>query len=239
MCAPVAGQASVLVLGCRSKGKGTGDPRVAGMEDGKFTMFAGKAVALAEVFKFTLGQETFVGPSICRLELSAPTEQSTDGGRLAVQHVSIVPENGGPTTVMATLYQVQRRAEARPYEVVGDSYKKRFHTNTFPVSTGQFDEMMKRLKAFFQQFEFKFELAPLTGAGPPARPPTAGTLPVAHAGPPTDGALPVAKRPTGPLGVPMSGSAARPGGSRTWLIIVTVALVAAVASGLAVYLLGQ
>ena len=57
------------------------------MEDGKFTMFAGKSVALAEVFKFTVGKELFVGPAVCRLELSSPTEESTDGGRLAVQPI--------------------------------------------------------------------------------------------------------------------------------------------------------
>lgn len=140
------------------------------MEDGKFTVFAGKSIALAEVFKFTLGKEPFVGPSVCRLELSAPTEESTDGGRLAVQHVSIVPENGGPTTVIATAYQVERRAETRPYELVVETYKKRFHTSSFPVTPGQFDEMTRRLKEFFQQFGFTFELASLLGGRPSTSP---------------------------------------------------------------------
>jgi len=198
------------------------------MEDGKFTMFAGKAVALAEVFKFTVGKEPFVGPSVCRLELSAPTEESTDGGRLAVQHVSIVPESGGPSTVIVTAYQVERRAEARQYEVVADLYKKRFHTNAFPVSPGQFDEMTRKLKDFFLQFGFKFETAPLNlgSATGPVRHPTAGTLPVN-----------AAKRPVG-----MGGSAVRAesrGGSRPWIFVTAMAVVAAAVSGVAVYLLGH
>jgi hypothetical protein len=202
------------------------------MEDGKFTMFAGKSVALAEVFKFTLGKEPFVGPSVCRLELSAPTEESTDGGRLAVQHVSIVPENGGPTTVIATAYQVQQRVEARPYEVVIETYKKRFHTGSSPVTPGQFDEMTRRLKEFFQQFGFTFEMASLLGSRPspsPPRHPTAGALT------PVQGA----RKPATPGGsaTRTGGAAARPAGSRLWLVLTAVTLAAAAAAGAAVYFL--
>ncbi|MBN2575570.1 MAG: hypothetical protein JXP73_13480 [Deltaproteobacteria bacterium] len=206
------------------------------MEDGKFTMYAGKSVALAEVFKFTVGKEPFVGPTVCRLELSAPSEESTDGGRLAVQHVSIAPEDGGPATVIATAYQVDRRAEARQYEAVAEAYKQRFRTNAFPVSPGQFDEMTRKLKAFFTQFGFTFEIQPLALARPSATAPraTAGMQP---------GAAPVAKRPTAG-----QGSAARTaarsavldgsrGGSRMWIVLAVVAVVIAAAAAATVYFL--
>lgn len=209
------------------------------MEDGKLTMYAGKSVALAEVFKFTLGKEPFVGPVVCRLELSAPAEESTDGGRLAVQHVSIVPEGGGPTTVIATAYQVDRLAQGRQYEVVAETHKMRFHTNTFPVSPSQFDEMTRKLKDFFQQFGFKFEIPPLHTPQPSATAPRA-TAPV-----PTPGSAPVAKRPTA-----THGSAARTAtrsavadggptsdGSRLWIAIILLAVAIAAASGVAVYFL--
>ena len=138
------------------------------MEDGKFTVYAGKSVALAEVFKYTVGKEPIVGPVICRLELSAPTEESTDGGRLAMQHMSIVPEGGGPTVVIGTAYQLDRLAELRPYAAVADTYKKRFRTNSFPVTPNQYDEMARRLKGFFDQFDFQFAVgeATLPGARP-------------------------------------------------------------------------
>jgi hypothetical protein len=138
------------------------------MEDGKFTVYAGKSVALAEVFKYTVGKEPIVGPVICRLELSAPTEESTDGGRLAMQHVSIVPEGGGPTVVIGTAYQLDRLVELRSYASVADTYKKRFRTSSFPVTPNQYDEMTRRLKGFFDQFEFQFTVgeAPLPGARP-------------------------------------------------------------------------
>jgi hypothetical protein len=211
------------------------------MEDGKFTMYAGKSVALAEVFKFTVGKEPFVGPTVCRLELSAPGEESTDGGRLAVQHVSIVPEGGGPSTVIATAYQVEQRAEGRQYEVVAETYKKRFHTSTFPVSPGQFDEMTRKLKDFFKQFGFKFEipaLQPLPGRPGPALP--RSTAPVA-----APGAAPVEKRPTATHGSALrtatrsaavdSGSAFR--GARLWVAIGILAVVIAAASAAAVFFL--
>jgi hypothetical protein len=138
------------------------------MEDGKFTVYAGKSVALAEVFKYTVGKEPILGPVICRLELSAPTEESTDGGRLAMQHVSIVPEGGGPTVVIGTAYQLDRLVELRSYASVADTYKKRFRTGSFPVTPNQYDEMTRRLKGFFDQFEFQFTVgeAPLPGARP-------------------------------------------------------------------------
>jgi hypothetical protein len=44
------------------------------MEDGKCTVYAGKSVAMAEVFGYTVGKEPIPGPVRCRLELSAPTE---------------------------------------------------------------------------------------------------------------------------------------------------------------------
>jgi hypothetical protein len=205
------------------------------MEDGKFTMFAGKSVALAEVFKYTVGKQPFAGPTVCRLEISAPNEESTDGGRLAVQHVSIVPDGGGPSTVIATAYQVDQRAEGRPYETVAETYQKRFHTSTFPVSPGQFDEMSRKLKDFFKQFGFKFEIAAL----PPMRPST--SAPRATAGAAVPGAAPVAKRPTVGQGASArtgSRSAAVAGGgrgSRLWIVL--AALVVAAAAGVVTYLL--
>jgi len=210
------------------------------MEDGKFTVFAGKSVALAEVFKFTLGREVFVGPSVCHLELSAPTEESTDGGRLAVQHVSIVPEGGGAATVIATAYQVDHRAEARQYEVVADAYKRRFRTSDFPVSPGQFDEMTRKLKAFFGQFGFTFEVLPFSAT--PVRP---VATPSRTGAPSQPGAAPVARHDTGAQGSTArtaSRSAALGGaraGSRLWLLILMVALATAGASGAAVYFLRQ
>lgn len=200
------------------------------MEDGKFTMFAGKSVALAEVFKYTVGKEPFSGPTVCRLELSAPTEESTDGGRLAIQHVSIVPDGGGPSTVIATVFQVEQRAEGRSFEAVADLYKKRFHASTFPVSPGQFDEMVRKLKDFFQQFGFKFELqSPL--AAPMGTPARASTGPVA-------GAAPVAKRPTSPHGnATRSAVRATHSASRVWMVIAIVAVTVAALSGFAVYFL--
>ena len=209
------------------------------MEDGKFTMYAGKSVALAEVFKFTVGKELFVGPTVCRLELSAPSEESTDGGRLAIQHVSIVPESGGPTTVMATAYQVEQRAEGRQYEVVAETYRKRFHTSTFPISPGQFDEMTRKLKDFFKQFGFKFEIPAL----PEMRPSAA--LPRSTA--PAPGAAPVEKRPTaahGRAAHSASHSAAIDGGSafrgsRLWIAVGILAALIAAASAAAVFLLRE
>jgi hypothetical protein len=213
------------------------------MEDGKFTMFAGKSVALAEVFKFTIGKEPFVGPTVCRLELSAPTEESTDGGRLAVQHVSIVPEGGGPTTVIATAFQVEQRAEGRQYEVVAETYKKRFHTSTFPVSPGQFDEMTRKLQGFFKQFGFKFEIPALQPM--PMRPSAAS--PRSPAPVPSPGAAPVEKRPTATHGSALrtaarsavidTGSTFR--GSRLWVAIGILAVVIAVAAAAAVFFLRE
>jgi hypothetical protein len=206
------------------------------MEDGKFTMFAGKSVALAEVFKYTVGKEPFVGPTVCRLDLSAPTEESTDGGRLAVQHVSIVPEGGGPSTVMVTVYQVEQRVEGRQYEVVADTYKKRFHTSSFPVSPGQFDEMTRKLKEFFKQFGFKFEMAPLQAMRPSA------PAPRATGGAPVPGAAPVAKRPTATHGAPgrtatRSAVIESRGGSRLWIVVLAALAAAVAGAGVVIYLL--
>jgi len=222
------------------------------MEDGKFTVYAGKSVALAEVFKYTVGKEPIVGPVICRLELSAPTEESTDGGRLAMQHVSIVPEGGGPTVVIGTAYQLDHLVELRPYASVADTYKKRLRAGSFPVTPAQYDEMTRKLKSFFDQFEFQFTVgdAPLPGARPtlgdaarapevarasgiaPARPTAAGT-----ARPATSARIArTAKR------VPVrddiaADEAAIPARSNKTILVVVVAVLAAGAAALAAFFL--
>jgi hypothetical protein len=224
------------------------------MEDGKFTMYAGKSVALAEVFKYTVGKEPILGPVICRLELSAPTEESTDGGRLAMQHMSIVPEGGGPTVVIGTAYQLDRLAELRPYASVADTYKKRFRVSSFPVTPNQYDEMARRLKGFFAQFDFRFAVAeaPLPGARPTLGEPARGGAPDSAR---ASGAAPA--RPTAP-GTARPATSARiartakrvpardeiaaeeatvPAGSHKTVLVLVVAVLAAGVAALAAYFL--
>ena len=224
------------------------------MEDGKFTVYAGKSVALAEVFKYTVGKEPILGPVICRLELSAPTEESTDGGRLAMQHVSIVPEGGGPTVVIGTAYQLDRLVEMRSYAAVADTYKKRFRTSSFPVTPNQYDEMARRLKGFFDQFEFQFTLgeAPLPGARPtlgeaarggapdaarasavaPARPTAAGT-----ARPTTSARVARTAKRVPVRDEIVADEAAIPARSNKTILVVVVAVLAAGAAALVAFLL--
>ena len=89
------------------------------MSEPKRTFFASRAVVIADIFKHTVGKERLDGgDTTYSAEISEPDGESTAGGKLAVQHIGLVPANGAGTLVMGTMYQVDKRCELRSYEHV-------------------------------------------------------------------------------------------------------------------------
>lgn len=141
-------------------------------------MFASKAIGLAEVFKGTVGKTRLEGSVSYSVELSAPEGDSTGGGMQAMQHISLVPDGGGPTVVIGMANQATRRAELRSYTIVAESYRKRFKGSGFPAQQPKYDDLLRKLRVFFEQENLQITLVdspPVAAHATPAPAAVGGT----------------------------------------------------------------
>jgi|tagenome__1003787_1003787.scaffolds.fasta_scaffold20381739_1 hypothetical protein len=188
------------------------------MAEVKHTMFAGMAFGLAELFKHSVGKKRLSGPVPYGVELSAPDGPSTAGGKQALQHVKLVPEQGGPTLLIGTANAVDKTAELRTFKHVDEMHRQRFKGIPFEADPTQYDDLIAAARAFFADYKYTVTIteAPPKPVAPqaaaPSRPmPAVSSRPVPPAG--------VAKLPTSRLRV-----------------ILTVAVTAAVVIAVALFL---
>jgi hypothetical protein len=116
------------------------------MDQSKQTMFGGKAVAMADVFKYTVGKDRLEGSVNYTVQMAAPEGESTGGGLAAMQHIALVPEGGGPSVVIGSANQATGRAELRTYAVVAEAYRNRFKGTAFPTVRWKYDDLLKKLR---------------------------------------------------------------------------------------------
>jgi hypothetical protein len=109
--------------------------------------------------------------------LSAPDGESTAGGKLALQHISLVPEGGGPTLVIGSANTVDKHAELRTYAHVGQIFRQRFKGASFSVDQAKYDALLEQVRGFFAERGFRITMAEAPAA--PASMPS--VVPVAAA----------------------------------------------------------
>jgi hypothetical protein len=166
------------------------------MANVKHTMFAGMAFGLAELFKHILGNKRLLGPVNYTLELSAPDGPSTGGGKQALQHVKLVPEQGGTTLVVGTANAGEKIAELRTFKHVDEMHRQRFKGAAFEADPTQYEALIGAARAFFT--DYKYTVTMLDHV--PARPPTpAKSRPVAPVAARSTGSAAVAKLPASAL----------------------------------------
>jgi hypothetical protein len=170
------------------------------MAEVKHTMFAGMAFGISELFKHSVGKKRLEGPGVVyTVELSAPDGPSTAGGKQALQHVKLVPEQGGPTLLIGTTNAVDKHAELRTFHHVDEMHRQRFKGTPFSVDPAQYDALIEGARVFFTEYKYNVTMldqAPSRSMTPapaaPSRPVTAiGSRPIATAG--------VAKLPGSPV----------------------------------------
>jgi hypothetical protein len=132
------------------------------VEDPKRTMFAQRALSLAEVFQGTFN--TPIGTAVkYRAELSAPDGPSTGGGKQALQAIILTPVQTGTTLVVGHANQVERTAELRTYEFLERWQQQRFKgQGELALDRASYEAMFQKLKTFFgaQQMRVNVVAAP-------------------------------------------------------------------------------
>jgi hypothetical protein len=142
-------------------------------EQFRHTMFASKALGLAETFKLVLGERKLEGDKTFVAELAAPDGPSTAGGKQALQHVSLIPEGGGPTLVLGSANPVEHRAELRTYRYVAQMHSQRWKGAPPPFDRAAYDDLLEVIQDFFARRGFTVTLldaaaAPASGGTPSA-----------------------------------------------------------------------
>ena len=111
------------------------------------TIFAEKAVGLADMFRISFDKARIEGPVAYRPVMSAPEGESTGGGRQAVQHVALVPDDGGPTLVFGEVDQKSSSARLRTASSFFEMLNQRFKSSIPEVDRLQYDQMVTRVEA--------------------------------------------------------------------------------------------
>jgi hypothetical protein len=114
----------------------------------KLTLVAQQAVGFAELFR-AIFADGLQGPVPYRVELSEPDGPSTAGGKLALQHIRLVPVNSGPTIVIGAANTVEKTAELRSYAFLAHQHAQRFKGATLPIDPQRFSALIQSLHTFF------------------------------------------------------------------------------------------
>jgi len=137
------------------------------MAEEKHTEFAMKALGLAELFAISFGQERLVvgakprvggalqsKENAYRMEISAPEGTSTGGGKQAVQHIKLIPEQG-TTLVIGSVNQVEKTSELRTFEYLAGVHAQRFRGAALPLQEEKYNDVLRRMQAFFSNMGFR------------------------------------------------------------------------------------
>ncbi|MCS6901392.1 MAG: hypothetical protein RMJ98_17395 [Myxococcales bacterium] len=114
----------------------------------KLTIVAQQAVGFAELFR-AIFADGLQGPVPYRVELSEPDGPSTAGGKLALQHIKLIPVNNGATLVIGAANTVEKTAELRSFSLVAHQHAQRFKGATPPIDPQKFDALLESLRTFF------------------------------------------------------------------------------------------
>jgi hypothetical protein len=116
------------------------------MAESDRTQFAMKALSLADFFNAKVGDRRVSGH---RVALAVPHGMSTGGGAQAVQHISLIPDGQGPTITAGAANQVDKTVELRTWEHLSQLHAQRFKGKPLPVDKVAYNELLKRMQAFF------------------------------------------------------------------------------------------
>ena len=119
------------------------------MDSTKYTQVAAKAVSLAELFEARF-EQGLQGPVRFRVELSAPDGPSTAGGKQALQHIRLIPADGGAAIVVGSANTTRFTAEIRTFENIAELYGQRYRGAPIPVDITRYRELTQTLAVFFK-----------------------------------------------------------------------------------------
>lgn len=132
----------------------------------KLTMVAQQAVGFAELFKAVFA-DGLQGPVNYRVELSQPDGPSTAGGKLAMQHIKLVPPDSGPTLLIGSANTVEKTADLRSFRMLAGQHAQRFKGATLPIDPQRYASLVESLRTFFSDRGMRVTVQDDVGSAPP------------------------------------------------------------------------
>jgi hypothetical protein len=136
------------------------------------TQFTMKAMSFADYFNVRVGDQKVSGPVSYRVQMAAPDGLSTGGGKQAVQHIKLVPDDGkGKAVIVAgAANQIEKTAEVRTFEHLAQLHAQRFKGQRIPLDRVQYGALVRRMQAFFAENGLQVVLVEAAAAteAPPA-----------------------------------------------------------------------
>ena len=102
--------------------------------------------SLADYFNTRVGRQARGGH---RVELAVPDGPSTGGGKQALQHIRLVPDAGARRHHCRIRQPSEKTAELRTWEHLAQLHAQRFKGKTIPLDRVEYNELLKRMQAFF------------------------------------------------------------------------------------------
>lgn len=91
--------------------------------------------------------------------LRDPPGESTAGGKLATQHIVLVPtEKGAPAWTVGSVNVATESAKLRTYECMSELHRTRFRSRPFPLDRQQYQRFLDAATAFMQERGMAVEL---------------------------------------------------------------------------------
>lgn len=135
----------------------------------KYTAVAGKAMDFATLFNAVFAN-ALDGPIAYRVDLTTPVGPSTSGGKLALQHLRLVPPDQGAAIVLGTVSQTENSAEIRTYRHLADLHARRFNNARIPLDPNEYLKLKNRLQHFFAAQGFTMLMVDVTPSLAPPPP---------------------------------------------------------------------
>ncbi|MFO0758891.1 MAG: hypothetical protein U0359_20530 [Byssovorax sp.] len=143
--------------------------RIVAQFERKYTAVAGKAMDFATLFNTVFAAE-IDGPVPYRVDLTTPVGPSTAGGKLALQHLRLVPPDAGAAIVLGTVSQTENTAELRTYRHLAEVHARRFNGARIPLDPGEYIKLKNKLQHFFAAQGFSMVLVDVTPSMAPPPP---------------------------------------------------------------------
>lgn len=123
-----------------------------------------QALDLAQLYRVMFGELRLLGRVSFRSEITSPDGPSTGGGVQAMQHVMLIPVQGGAPLVVGHANKADRSAQIRTYEHVASQFRTRFKSEV-PFKREDYDAFIGQVWNFLQSQQLVVTAEPFT---PPA-----------------------------------------------------------------------
>ena len=102
-------------------------------EANKHTVIAGKAIGLADFFKYTVGKTVIEGEGTTGWSCRRPMGHQRPAASRHFSTSSLISSAGAPTIVVGTANPVDQKAELRTFSYVTETHRQRFKGSALPL----------------------------------------------------------------------------------------------------------